>query len=284
MFGYISINKAEMKFKDYDVYHSFYCGLCKVLKDTHKRRGQMTLSYDMTFLLVLLSGLYEPETTVSCCNCIAHPFEKHTTRINEFTGYVADMNLLLSYYKCKDDWVDERKKSRYIYYKMLTREVRKIEADYPAKVEVTRTTLEEISVMEQNDEQDIDKISGCFGNIMAEIFALRADEWEQHMRTIGFYLGKFIYLLDAYDDIEKDLEAGTYNPFKMIYQDEGFEERCYSILTMMMSECSRAFEKLPIIEHIDILRNILYSGVWCRYETIREKRKENQENNHAGSV
>ena len=61
MFGYISINKAEMKFKDYDVYHSYYCGLCKVLKECYGRRGQVTLSFDMTFLVILLTGLYEPD-------------------------------------------------------------------------------------------------------------------------------------------------------------------------------------------------------------------------------
>ena len=54
MFGYISINKAEMKFKDYDVYHSYYCGLCKVLKECYGRRGQVTLSFDMTFLVICL--------------------------------------------------------------------------------------------------------------------------------------------------------------------------------------------------------------------------------------
>ena len=58
MFGYISINKAEMKFKDYDVYHSYYCGLCKVLKECYGRIGQVTLSFDMTFLVILLTGLY----------------------------------------------------------------------------------------------------------------------------------------------------------------------------------------------------------------------------------
>ena len=65
MFGYIAINKAEMKFKDYDMYHSYYCGLCKCLKECYGIRGQMTLSFDMTFLIVLLTGLYEPQTPVS---------------------------------------------------------------------------------------------------------------------------------------------------------------------------------------------------------------------------
>ena len=65
MFGYIAINKAEMKFKDYDVYQAYYCGLCRRLKECYGKRGQLTLSYDMTFLIVLLTGLYEPKT-IAC--------------------------------------------------------------------------------------------------------------------------------------------------------------------------------------------------------------------------
>lgn len=278
MFGYITINKAEMKFKDYDVYHAFYCGLCQVLKDEHRRRGQMTLSFDMTFLLVLLSGLYEPETQIDTCTCVAHPFEKHETRINEFTSYVGDMNVLLSYLKCKDDWADEKKKKSYLFSRALSPEVSKISAKYPKKTELITSLINEISANELRQETDIDKMGGYFGRIMAEIFAPRQDEWEQSMRTIGFFLGKFIYLLDAYEDIEKDLKDGTYNPFHPICQETDFEERCNGILTMMMAECSAAFEKLPIIEYVDILRNILYSGVWCRYEAVYEERNKKQEN------
>ena len=88
MFGYIAINKAEMKFKNYDMYQSYYCGLCKVLKQNYGYRGQMTLSFDMTFLIVLLTGLYEPETKVENVNCLAHPFEKHIARTNVFSRSV----------------------------------------------------------------------------------------------------------------------------------------------------------------------------------------------------
>ncbi len=102
MFGYISINKAEMKFKDYDVYHSYYCGLCKVLKECYGRRGQVTLSFDMTFLVILLTGLYEPDTKTEMVRCIAHPMQKHAAKTNEFTEYAAAINMLLSYYKCED--------------------------------------------------------------------------------------------------------------------------------------------------------------------------------------
>ena len=113
--------------------------------------------------------------------------------------------------------------------------------------------------------------------IMEEIFAYRKDNWEPTLRRMGFYLGKFIYLLDAYDDVEKDRANGNYNPFSEDYIMEGFDDKVYGILTMMMAETCREFEKLPIIRYGDILRNILYSGVWCRFQAIRKKRKEEQE-------
>ena len=113
---------------------------------------------------------------------------------------------------------------------------------------------------------------------MGEILACRKDEWEDDLRRMGFFLGKFIYLMDAYEDMEKDEKDGNYNVFllhrKKLSDDEAFEQEAYQILQMMMAECSRIFEKLPILEHAEILRNILYSGVWCRYEMIQKKRKQ----------
>ena len=111
MFGYIITNKDELKIKDYNLYRSFYCGLCQKLKKNYGFIGQLSLSYDMTFLILLLTGLYEESPTQSTCKCIAHPFEKHPISSNSFTAYAADMNLLLTYYKCLDDWTDEKKKS-----------------------------------------------------------------------------------------------------------------------------------------------------------------------------
>ena len=113
---------------------------------------------------------------------------------------------------------------------------------------------------------------------MAEIYAAKDDYWQDTLRQMGYYMGKFIYLMDAYEDMEKDEKDGNYNVFllrrKNLSDDEAFEQEAYQILQMMMAECSRIFEKLPILEHAEILRNILYSGVWCRYEMIQKKRKQ----------
>ncbi len=275
MFGYIAINKAEMKFKDFDIYHAYYCGLCKVLKDNYGKAGQLTLSYDMTFLILLLSGLYEPDAENMRVNCVAHPFQKHTARINLFTSYAADMNLILSYYKCMDDWRDERSKKAYINARLLHGKAKKLAEKYPRKTDLIADRLRKIAACEKKNEQDLDKMAGFFGEIMAEVFAYKPDEWEFSLRKFGFFLGKFIYLMDAFEDIDDDLANGCYNPFREAYGRSDFTDYCKQILTMMIAECSREFEKLPILTHAEILRNILYSGVWSRYEAVCAKRRRN---------
>ncbi len=277
MFGYIAINKAEMKFRDFDTYHAYYCGLCKVLKDKYGKPGQLTLSYDMTFLILLLSGLYEPEEEMKQVKCMAHPFQKHTAVINQFTPYAADMNLILSYYKCIDDWRDERSKKAYINARLLHTKAENLTKRYPDKITLITDRLRHLSACEKRDEQDLDKTAGLFGEIMAEIFAYRQDEWEGSLRKFGFFLGKFIYLMDAFEDINDDLANGCYNPLREVYERSDFNDYCRQILTMMIAECSREFEMLPILTHAEILRNILYSGVWCRYEAVCEKRRKESE-------
>ncbi len=279
MVGYVIINKAEMKFKDYDVYHAFYCGLCQSLKEHYGWIGQFTLSYDMTFLVILLSGLYEPETTTQTVTCVTHPFEKHPASTNIYTDYAADMTILLSYYKCLDDWKDEGKRTSYIAARDLHKKVVELRQKYPKKCSVVADRLKKLSRLEKENEQNVDRMAGLFGEIMAEVFVCEEDCWEPSLKRIGFYLGKFVYLMDAYDDLEKDIKNDNYNPFLNRYthtEPDVFAERAKGLLTMMMAECSREFEKLPILRYAEILRNILYSGVWCRFNDVTKRR--NQEN------
>lgn len=275
MFGYIVVNKDEMKFKEFDVYHSYYCGLCRSLKERFGVKGQLSLSYDMTFILMLLTSLYEPETKENSCNCIAHPFESHKTRRNIFTDYIADMNVLFTYYKCRDDWEDEKKVHRLLYGMLLEGKGKQLQEIYGDKYRKICMLMQDFYDAEKRGCEDIDTMAGLFGKVMAQIVMCREDEWQENLERLGFYLGKFIYLLDAYEDVEEDIRKGTFNPLKKKYQEPNFEDECRTILTMMMSECCKEFEKLPILENVEILRNILYSGVWCRYEAVRARREKN---------
>ncbi len=271
MFGYIVVNQPELRIREWEMYHSYYCGLCRILKKKYGRVGQVTLSYDMTFILMLLSGLYDPETVCGKSRCIMHPGKKHEYRCNELTEYVADMNVLLTEYKCLDDWKDDRKRLRLLMARMLGRRTGESRRRYSQKLEQIAAAMEKLSLAEEQGVMDLDYMAGCFGQVMAQVVIWREDEWKDNLYRFGFYLGKFVYLLDAYEDLEEDIEKGRYNPLKERYKEPDFEQSCLDILTMMMSACCREFEQLPILDNVEILRNILYSGVWSRYKAVRDR-------------
>ena len=275
IFGYVVVNKGDLRFREYDEYRGYYCGLCQTLKKRFGLAGQLSLSYDMTFLVMLLTSLYEPIDNREMKRCIAHPLKKQYCKSNEYTEYVADMTVLLSYYKCQDDWVDEKKLLKKVYGDILRGKSKKQRELYQKKEEIIIENLKNLSMAEKNKEDDLDVVAGYFGNILSELFVVKEDEWSDNLRKIGYYLGKYIYIMDAYDDLEKDFKKGNYNPFSEKMCNTGnFDFLVKEILTIMAAECAKEFEKLPLLNDVDILRNILYSGIWTKYEMVRAKRSK----------
>lgn len=272
MFGYIVVNKPELKIKDFDIYSSFYCGLCQMLHKKYGRLGQVTLNYDLTFLAILLSGLYEPENENKMIRCFMHPVHKRAIIQDPYMEYAADMTIVLTYLKCEDDWKDDHKVSRHMVQKLLQKHFDKISNAYPDKVKRIVQALDDIQSCEKDNITDLDRISSLFGKVMGEIVCYRDDEWHDTLYQMGDYLGRYIYIMDAYDDIEDDIKNDQYNPFKDEYKNMNFDARVKDILELMMVYSSDAFEVLPILKYRDILRNILYSGVWSKYEMTRKKR------------
>ena len=119
MFGYIVVHKPELKVREYEVYQACYCGLCRSLRRRHGRLGQMTLSFDMTFLAILLTGLYEPKTKKGLGRCLAHPVHRRPYQEHRDYDYAADMNVALTYYKCLYEWQDEHALSRLLFAFLL---------------------------------------------------------------------------------------------------------------------------------------------------------------------
>ena len=274
MFGYIMINKPELKVKDYDTYQAYYCGLCHVLKQKYGKPGQLTLSYDMTFLSLLLTGLYEPETRHETHRCFNHVANRHPMDLNCYTEYAADMNILLAFYDLMDDWVDDHNYRSKATAELLRKYMRGLAEQYPRQYHAVRRYVKRLSVCEKKKIPDLDLPAGLTGQMLGEIFVCEEDMWAPALRRIGFYLGKYIYLMDAWEDRSADEEKGAYNPWLSLKDCQDPEGYSRQVLTMMMSECSIAFEQLPILTHAEILRNILYSGVWCKYEHNKENPKD----------
>lgn len=278
MFGYVTVHESELKVKDLKKYKAYYCGLCSELKEKYGFVGQMTLTYDMTFAIILLSSLYECETVQEFHYCKVHPVRKQGMLKNEITSYAADMNVLLAYYHMNDDWRDERKVHSLLTKTILYRKVKQIIEKYPRQSRVIRTSLKKLSRFETVQSQNVDEVAGCFGALMEELLVYKRDVWEKELRQMGFFMGKFIYIMDAYEDLSEDIKKVRYNPFKEMSGREDYEQKIRQILCMMIAESTASFERLPCLGDIDILRNILYDGVWNRYNKIQRKKSEDQKN------
>ena len=163
MFGYVMINKGDLKVREFETYQSFYCGLCRKLKERYGFSGQITLNYDLTFVVMLLTGLYEPKVKRGTSHCVIHPLKKQPVCVDVFSDYAADMSILLTYYKCMDDWMDERKADRRFFAELLKRKFGGLEASYSRKAEKVKELLDRLSEGENENCKDIDYMAGLFG-------------------------------------------------------------------------------------------------------------------------
>lgn len=281
MFGYININSKELSDADKNMYQSYYCGLCQRLKYDCGKKGQMLLTYDMTFLVVLLTGLYEPKEEITDFTCAIHPTKKRKYITNDISEYCAHMNIALAYHNLVDDWNDDRSYTKKAFSNIIKNDYERIAKLYPRQISAIEKYMKDIAALEESRESNIDLVAGITGDMLGEVMAWKEDEWYNELKTCGFYMGKFIYLMDAYEDLDKDEKKGAYNPLINLRKEnpEDFETLCRLMMTSMMSECAKSFERMPILKNADIIRNILYSGVWSKYEYIQLKKnkKKNKE-------
>lgn len=283
MFGYVMANRAALTQQQQDRFRGFYCGLCHQLHARHGLRGQVTLSFEMAFVLMTLSALYEAQETCAQERCLVRPYKKHAYILNEFSDYAADLNLALAYHKCMDDWLDERKLVARGAAGLLQGGYRRALERWPDKCRAIEARLAQLRDLEQRREGGVDAPANCFGALLGELFVYRDDPWAEPLRAMGEYLGRFVYVLDAYDDLEKDQRRGAYNPLRELCAGEGFEQSVQDWLTMLIGRCTQAFEVLPIIQDAAILRNVLYAGVWTKYYAICRRRAGGEDKSGRGS-
>ena len=272
MFGYVTANMGELTKQQQRRYSAVYCGICRRIRAQSGQLARLGLSYDMAFLAVLLMSLYEPSEQNGNNRCLIHPITRRDWIDNEFVRYAADMNVALAYYNCLDDWQDDGKRSAKWLAEAYEKHLPDIETRWPRQCRAIRDSLENLSALEKANCPNPDEPAGAFGALMGELLAVREDLWSPTLRKVGNALGRFIYLLDAELDYDKDRHKGKYNPFLAKGEDKDWAKwEDYLVLTM--GRCTAEFEKLPLVQDKPLLDNILYSGVWVNY---RRKRKEEE--------
>ena len=261
MFGYVIANASELSDAEKQRYRQIYCGLCQQLGSLHGQLSRLSLTYDMTFLILLLSSFYEPEESISKKRCIVHPARGTECITSCITDYAADMSVVLTYYKCQDDWLDDKDLSRHLYGSILKKHFERACLRWPRQAQAIGQAIAELSQIEK-ENGSIEDASRCFGQLMSELFAYENDVWNSAFRCLGDYLGRFIYLMDAAMDYDADKKKGRYNPLVAAQKSE-YEIK--DILVMLIGRAAAVFEQMPFVKDDHLIRNILYSGVWQKY-------------------
>ena len=232
----------------------------------------------MTFLVVLLTGLYEANTDSRNFTCALHPIKRRTSFSNEITDYAAAMNVALAYHNLMDDWRDDHSVPKKAFADLIEKYYKEIADHYPRQITTIEAYVKRQSELEQQHETNIDVVAGLTGEMLGEIFAWKQDEWYEELKTLGFYMGKFIYLMAAYDDLDRDEREDSFNPLRSLKKEHvnDFEVICKLMMTSTISECAKTFERLPSLLHAAIPRIILYPGVRSKYEYIQLKKKQKE--------
>ena len=284
MFGYITADPSQVDDVQRQRYSGCYCGLCRTLQKRHGLLGRMTLTYDMTFLVLVLTSLYEPEEQQGVGRCPIHPLKKRGFWTSRFSEYAADLNILLAWWNCLDDWEDEHKLSRLLLYRCLSRRCKKLETEYPRQSAAIRTCLTELHRYEAGPEVSADRAADCFGTLMGELFVVKEnDYWSPTLRRLGEGLGRFIYIMDACIDAQEDQRKGRPNPLLALWAQRD-REGDYALLSILLSDGAAAFEKLPLEQDLGLMRNILYAGVWQKYNQAFYRRDQREERNREGDT
>ena len=273
MFGYVSANWKELTKDQQDRYQSVYCGICRAIREQSGSLPRLVLSYDMAFLSLLLMSLYEPEEQSGKNACLLHPIKKRPWADSPYIRYGADMNVALAYYNCLDDWQDDRKHSAKVMTDILEKPFRRIRAQYPRQCGAIGECIAKLSELEKSGCANPDEPAACFGALMGELFVFEEDIWSPHLRQMGMALGRFIYLLDAAVDYDKDKRKGKYNPYLAMGMEKDWQ-RWEEYLVLTMGRCTHSYEILPLVQDKALLDNILYSGIWVSY------RAEGKEGSH----
>ncbi|MDR0852822.1 MAG: DUF5685 family protein [Clostridiales Family XIII bacterium] len=294
MFGYVVPAKNELRVREYEIYGAYYCAICHSIRDRYGQIPRLLLSFDSVFLALVYGSVFDLEERLDTFRCFVNPAKKkHVLVSNASIDYAADVMLALGYFKLKDDKEDEggvlasvgEAYLRRIYARIAGGSFRSAEGNLTERLGAFEGFLAEISSLEKAGECDVDKVAEPFGLLMAEVFDFPDEDGvlslgtKEALRKIGYHLGRWIYIIDAVDDLDEDILMGRYNPLRagVVGQGQGHGQGldCGSepamtglamtglgvSLRLDLSEIAAGVSRLPLLANKEIIENIVYVGM-----------------------
>ena len=225
MFGYVKVNSAELKVKEYEFYRGTYCGLCRSMGKCTGQCSRMTLSYDFVFLALVRMALLDTKAEFEQKRCLAHPLKKRNSmKRNEVLDYCAEAASILNYRKIEDDLGDEKgfKKLRARLALPFVSHARKKALRRHPELEgldsALKQRLDELDTIEKDASSGVDSPADSFGHLLGELMAYGLEGSRARIAyELGRGVGGWIYIADAIDDMGEDLGRERYNPIIKLY-------------------------------------------------------------------
>lgn len=262
MFGYIRPLECELKVREQQEYRAHYCGVCKTIGKRYGQIDRLTLSYDCAFLAAFLSAL-SGKTSFSRGNCGPRCYrgKRPIAESSPAQDYAADVNVLLAWYKADDDLLDEKKISSIATRAALRPAYKKAASRNPELDRALNESMERLHEIEKSKVSSTDEPSDTFGQFLQAVirFAPALPENDRRACEWMFYnLGKWVYLIDAWDDREKDEKDGAYNPFLLSGMQQDDAE---FLLNITLAEAEKAYDLISIDPQSGLIENIMRLGL-----------------------
>ena len=280
MTGYIRPVESELKVREFEIYNSYYCALCKELGETYGQVSRLMLNHDMTFLALFLGALTGGKDTIEMRHCIVHPLKKKPVEFMEQSiHYAGDILIILAYEKWQDD-VQDHEKSEF------SGTVRRLKAKHRHASELHREVsdrvheaFQELYSYEEKGKADIRRMATCFGEAIATVFSGYGlpENVKRVVRDFSLNLGKWLYLIDIMDDFESDQMNGRFNPLT----DVGVKTREQAVEFMQpamyfyLDEMCKAYDLLKFKKNKEILDNIVFLGLRKKTEEVLKGESKN---------
>ena len=278
MFGYIGTIESELKVREAASYKSWYCGLCKCMQRNYGLLSALFLQYDCAFLALLFSGELGEKVDARRCHCLhrCHDPQRKYRLETPALKFAAAVNVLLAYYKCLDDWRDERVLVKGAGALLLRGAVRRAGRDYPELQARTEQFYRDQAAMEQNDGR-LDAAADPTGRYLESLGdMLPFPEAEKlPLKWLLYNLGRWIYLMDAWDDREKDRKKGAFNPY--LKANTTKEDAAFGLYASL-EEAHKAFDLLSPSRDRGLMENVLALG--CPERTRRVLKADEKEVGH----
>lgn len=293
MFGYIKTDKPEMKIKEYETYRGLYCSLCKAMGKHFGVLSRLTLSYDITFLVLTRLSFMGTLPCFENGRCPFNPTKKcnYCHNSDEELRYASAVAMMMFYHKIRDNISDGSVLKKLMMYLLLpwaTLKYKKARKMYHEVALLIEESMKAQTDTENKNSAITDEAAHNSADALGKITAYNIDDPEGNIYRFGYGIGKWVYLTDAFDDIEKDLKTGCYNVFVNKYNltSEKLTEEIKQEITETINMSSvifiSAYENIKNKTLVPIMENIIYEGIHKSLDKIvkgdsKDERKEDNE-------